>query len=532
MKKTNPIFSLKNFRSFGEEGADFELAPITVLTGCNSGGKSSLVKALMLLSEQTTGQKVNKGMIDDKRYQPSTILKTSSAELKLGGFSNVINEQAKNGILTISYRIWSEYLQEEVICSRTYRKKKGVLDEGGLFAFTIEKATGEVIYKAMPDTYLECLNFGGEYEEVEVECMDEEGEFAVIEDNYRRFVQICLYVDLNDRINNLQRLSKKTEESKREIVELKQQLKEIRKLVGKDSPDAYDEKIVTEWNSRRWQVLFNSSAIERNYIKNRTEEEREKDNKELFTTRVINEVITPWFLGSQVFIDSATNEIQRVYNVEKQDKFSKLLNTLIQTKPSTTYKTGSFVNKWLERFDIGNSIEIVGTDEGLGVKVYLEKNGKKRILADEGYGITQLISMLLQVELVIKMNKHYDELNDKFYNLKHVICVEEPEVHLHPKYQSMLAEMFVEAYQDHNTHFIIETHSEYLIRKLQVIVADSHNEFSANDVSLNYVEKGADGLSTNRKIGLNEDGTLKDAFGEGFFDEAGGLSRELLRLSK
>ena len=53
MKNTNPIFSLKNFRSFGEEGADFELAPITVLTGCNSAGKSSLVKALMLLSNET-----------------------------------------------------------------------------------------------------------------------------------------------------------------------------------------------------------------------------------------------------------------------------------------------------------------------------------------------------------------------------------------------------------------------------------------------------------------------------------------------
>ena len=28
----NPIFSIKNFRSFGEDGADFEFAPITVLT--------------------------------------------------------------------------------------------------------------------------------------------------------------------------------------------------------------------------------------------------------------------------------------------------------------------------------------------------------------------------------------------------------------------------------------------------------------------------------------------------------------------
>ena len=40
MNTSNPIFSIKNFRSFGNDGADFELAPITVLTGCNSAGKS------------------------------------------------------------------------------------------------------------------------------------------------------------------------------------------------------------------------------------------------------------------------------------------------------------------------------------------------------------------------------------------------------------------------------------------------------------------------------------------------------------
>ena len=45
----NPIFSIKNFRSFGEDGADFAFAPIPVLTGCNSAGKSSMAKALMLM---------------------------------------------------------------------------------------------------------------------------------------------------------------------------------------------------------------------------------------------------------------------------------------------------------------------------------------------------------------------------------------------------------------------------------------------------------------------------------------------------
>ena len=39
------------------------------------------------------------------------------------------------------------------------------------------------------------------------------------------------------------------------------------------------------------------------------------------------------------------------------------------------------------------------------------------------------------------------------------IAVEEPEIHLHPKYQSLLADMFVDAYKTLGQHLIIETHS-------------------------------------------------------------------------
>ena len=114
--------------------------------------------------------------------------------------------------------------------------------------------------------------------------------------------------------------------------------------------------------------------------------------------------------------------------------------------------------------------------------------------------------------------------------MKSFIAVEEPEVHLHPKYQSLLAEMFVEAYQKYNIHFIIETHSEYLIRKLQVMVADKKNALLPSDVSLNYVEKEGDGVSANRKIEIGEDGRLSEPFGKGFLDEADSLAMEILKL--
>ena len=45
----NIHYKLKNFRVFGEKGAEIDIAPITILTGCNSSGKSSITKSLLLL---------------------------------------------------------------------------------------------------------------------------------------------------------------------------------------------------------------------------------------------------------------------------------------------------------------------------------------------------------------------------------------------------------------------------------------------------------------------------------------------------
>ena len=111
----------------------------------------------------------------------------------------------------------------------------------------------------------------------------------------------------------------------------------------------------------------------------------------------------------------------------------------------------------------------------------------------------------------------------------HTIVIEEPEIHLHPNYQSLLADMFLEAYQKYNIHFIIETHSEYLIRKTQVIVAESQygNEEELrnnNPFKVYYIsqQKGADELKFRR------DGKFSNEFGTGFFDEASNLIFKIL----
>ncbi|MDY6036387.1 MAG: hypothetical protein SPI67_02775, partial [Paludibacteraceae bacterium] len=47
----NQTYTIKNFRVFDEQGATFEMAPVTILTGCNSSGKSSVTKSLILLND-------------------------------------------------------------------------------------------------------------------------------------------------------------------------------------------------------------------------------------------------------------------------------------------------------------------------------------------------------------------------------------------------------------------------------------------------------------------------------------------------
>ncbi len=90
--------------------------------------------------------------------------------------------------------------------------------------------------------------------------------------------------------------------------------------------------------------------------------------------------------------------------------------------------------------------------------------------------------------------------------------------------------MIVEANKNYGIHFIIESHSEYFIRKLQLLV--SQKEIDNDEVSLLYVNP-ADRpfhLPIITDIGMDSDGVLKNEFGHGFFDESFRLSKELFKF--
>lgn len=267
---------------------------------------------------------------------------------------------------------------------------------------------------------------------------------------------------------------------------------------------------------------------------------------------VLREIVLSSIPSSIEYVPTSLINIKRLYALDAKDDFTTLLKQYLEERrkftPHPGFFPGIFINKWIKKFEIGESISIDADPEGLGVCLRLHKDSddkKGSLLAEQGYGITQLFAILIRIEIAI-MRSTSEVVNKDPYDLGHpahywkkesdvlvnyfesTIAVEEPEVHLHPNFQSLLAEMFYDAYTNYNVHFIIETHSEYLIRKLQVMVADKEISLMSDDISLNYIEKEDSG-SSNRKIDVLEDGRLNEPFGPGFFDEADSLAMEILK---
>ncbi len=133
----------------------------------------------------------------------------------------------------------------------------------------------------------------------------------------------------------------------------------------------------------------------------------------------------------------------------------------------------------------------------------LDKHSKTIVShRDVGIGISQVLPILVYCS---------SESNA-------TICIEQPELHLHPRLQGDLADVFIRTSigSEQNNSYVIETHSEHIIRRLMRRVREG--KISKDDISIVYVEPGPNG-STVTHLHLDDDGDLMDEWPNGFFEE-------------
>lgn len=122
-------------------------------------------------------------------------------------------------------------------------------------------------------------------------------------------------------------------------------------------------------------------------------------------------------------------------------------------------------------------------------------------IADAGYGFSQLVPILVQA-LAGRMK---------------TVLIEQPELHVHPRLQAELGSVLATAVKEpYVNQFIIETHSEHLLLRMQRLVRKG--QLTADDVAILYVARGQNG-SLVQQIRLAEDGSFLDPWPGGFFPE-------------
>jgi predicted ATPase len=121
-------------------------------------------------------------------------------------------------------------------------------------------------------------------------------------------------------------------------------------------------------------------------------------------------------------------------------------------------------------------------------------------ICDVGFGVSQLLPIVALC---------YYAPNDS------IIIIEQPEIHLHPKVQSGLGDLLIDAALSRNIQFIIESHSEHLLTRIQRRIAEE--KVDDKDIKINFCNL-TDGESVLEELQVDDFGEISN-WPENFFGD-------------
>lgn len=113
-------------------------------------------------------------------------------------------------------------------------------------------------------------------------------------------------------------------------------------------------------------------------------------------------------------------------------------------------------------------------------------------IVDVGFGVSQTLPV------VVALLAAYPD---------QIVYLEQPEIHLHPRAQTALAELIVRA-ANRGVKIVVETHSTLLLRGIQTLVAKK--QIAPADVYLHWFQRTEEGVTQITATTLDEDGAFGD----------------------
>lgn len=432
---------IQNFKSWKDTGV-IELAPVTVLFGNNSSGKSSIGQFLVML-KQTVQQSDRKTVL---------MLNGTQASVDLGGVSDIMYRHSLSENLEFSYT-WDLDKKSEI--------------EGSLSGQKYNKIQFE-----------DAVN------------VNERNVFEVTQFVYH------LYDGEEQKLSvGMQKISDKDENRKYDLFSEGMEFKRTRGRAWKlTEPVKYygfsDAALSYYQNSDFLQDL------------NLHQEELFADFYYLGPMRTKTKRIYTWSgVNPDSVGDNGEYTIPAILSAKNNERKLKFKNT--------NYKSfEEVISESLKRMGLVEDykIEKLENRQDYEVKVRIKGAQEYVSLPDVGFGVSQVLPVIVQL--------FYAPCNS-------IIFIEQPEIHLHPSAQSLLADVILDAVnmrenkKDRNIQVIIETHSEHLLRRLQRRI--SEKKVSKNEIKAYFAENTGN-VSKLEKLNVDEYGNILN-WPEGFFGD-------------
>lgn len=164
---------------------------------------------------------------------------------------------------------------------------------------------------------------------------------------------------------------------------------------------------------------------------------------------------------------------------------------------------------WLNRLELIHDFRLEEIAEGTNLfraMVKTSPGSPSTSLTDVGFGVSQILPVLVLLYYVPERS---------------TVLLEQPEIHLHPRVQSGLADVMLNVAKVRNVQILVESHSEHLMRRLQRRVAEER--VSSDDVKLYFVSSQG-GPAQVSDLQLNEYGEIGNWPEKFFGDEMGEIA--------
>lgn len=482
---------LKNFQAFGGETA-IPLAPLTLIFGPNSSGKSAIMKSLLFVKQS----------LGEAGGTPAFI----SSDVDLGSFTNTVYKHDDNLEITIGFEF--DQSNDSINFS---------IDSSGKFSkLTVSgdaiDGVSESSKSSSPLPYQVSLT------------RTENNIYLFDKLSGRSLRHLALASLLNTRALH-QVTSKPLKLNKDFSTDV---------TVSASNTDPEVSSLATDIPTMSFR--FSNSRISR--IRD-LDGKKNKFEQSIYETFAIERILNRP-------LERARSFLANVYHLgglrAVPDRYEILGNTS-SSLGSDASNLASFlsnrsrlvreISKWLTQFTDGAyGLELVKLQRDerihtdLNALILVDKRSKiTTSFRDVGLGLSQvlpIITRLVQLSQTTRNLKGQLTSHRKVSNRsgRPLLLVEQPELHLHPRMQLQLAELFAKASAAGNEdgpQLVVETHSESLILRIQKLIREG--QLKSDSVSVLYVDRDKrTGKSRVNSLPLAENGEFLAAWPEEFAD--------------